>query len=80
MWCSKKYILTVVVEFDIISPLNLSKNIGEKMFVTYSIFAVCMLGCATHFFFMGRRTGVEATISYLVDKGALELDEESPSL
>ena len=80
MWCSKKYILTVVVDFDIISPLNLSKKLGEKMLGTYIIFGFCMLGCATHFFFIGRRTGVEATVSFLMDKGILELDEESPSL
>ena len=80
MWCSKKYILTVVVDFDIISPLKLSEKLGEKMLETYIIFAFCMAGCAGHAFFMGRRTGVEATVSFLMDKGILELDEESPSL
>lgn len=39
-----------------------------------------MCGCAVHAFYLGRRTGVESTVEYLMDKGILELDEESPSL
>jgi hypothetical protein len=39
-----------------------------------------MFGCAGHAFYLGRRTGVEATVNYLMEKGILELDEESPSL
>ncbi len=50
------------------------------MLSAYLIFVVCMVGCAGHAFYLGRRTGVEATVQFLVDKGALELDEESPSL
>ena len=76
----EKYFLTDTPYFDIISPLKLSEKLGEKMLETYIIFAFCMAGCAGHAFFMGRRTGVEATVSFLMDKGILELDEESPSL
>ena len=39
-----------------------------------------MMGCALHAFYLGRRTGVESTVEYLINKGILELDEESPSL
>ena len=46
----------------------------------YIIFAICMCGCAGHAFYLGRRTGIEATVEFLIDKGILELDEESPSL
>lgn len=46
----------------------------------YLILALCMFGCAGHAFYLGRRTGVEATVNYLMEKGILELDEESPSL
>ena len=46
----------------------------------YLILGVCMFGCAGHAFYLGRRTGVEATVNYLMEKGILELDEESPSL
>ncbi len=46
----------------------------------YLILAFCMFGCAGHAFYLGRRTGVEATVNYLMEKGILELDEESPSL
>jgi hypothetical protein len=46
----------------------------------YVVLAVCMLGCATHSFYLGRRTGIEATVTYLIEQGVLELDEESPTL
>ena len=50
------------------------------MIELYFILALCMFGCAGHAFFLGRRTGVEATVNYLMEKGILEFDEESPSL
>ena len=50
------------------------------MIELYIVLAICMAGCAGHAFYLGRRTGVEATVSFLMDKGILELDEESPSL
>ena len=46
----------------------------------YIILGFCMFGCAGHAFYLGRRTGIEATVEYLINKGVLELEEESPSL
>jgi hypothetical protein len=46
----------------------------------YIIFAFCMAGCAGHAYFTGRRMGIQNTVEYLMEKGILELDEESPSL
>lgn len=46
------------------------------MVSTYLIFAVCMCGCALHAFYLGRRTGVESTVDFLVQQGILELEEE----
>ena len=46
----------------------------------YIVFAICMGGCAGHAYYTGRRMGIESTLDYLVKKGAIELDEESPSL
>ena len=39
-----------------------------------------MAGCAGHAYFTGRRMGIQTTVEYLMEKGILELDEESPSL
>ena len=46
------------------------------MWITYAIFAFCMVGCAGQSFFLGRRTGIEATVQYLIDQGVLEVDDE----
>jgi len=39
-----------------------------------------MAGATMHAFYTGRRAGIETTVEYLIHQGALELDEESPSL
>ena len=46
----------------------------------YLIFAFCMCGAVGHAYFTGRRMGIQTAIEYLMEKGILELDEESPSL
>ena len=50
------------------------------MIELYIVLAICMAGCAGHAFYLGRRTGIEATVQYLVDKEILDFDEESPPL
>lgn len=47
------------------------------MFEAYLIFGICMLGCAATSWHLGRRVGIENAVSYLVDEGVLELDEDS---
>ena len=47
------------------------------MMTAYLIFAFCMVGCAGHAFFLGRRTGIEATVQYLIDQGVLEVDDDN---
>ena len=61
-------------------PINFVKYKENLLLGIYLIFGICMCGCAVHAFYLGRRTGVESTVEYLMDKGILELDEESPSL
>lgn len=46
------------------------------MFIPYLIFAVCMVGCGGHAYYLGRRLGIEATIQYLIDQGVLEEADE----
>tara|TARA_A100001015_G_C15033824_1_gene734778 strand:+ start:2189 stop:2338 length:150 start_codon:yes stop_codon:yes gene_type:complete len=46
------------------------------MITAYVIFAVCMFGCAAHAYFLGRRVGIEATVTFLIDQGVLEVDSE----
>lgn len=45
------------------------------MLTAYLIFAFCMAGCAGHAFYLGRRTGIEATVEYLIDKGVIEVED-----
>ena len=46
------------------------------MLTAYLIFAFCMIGCAGHAYFLGRRGGIEAPVEYLIDQGVLEVDDE----
>ena len=46
------------------------------MFSAYVIFAFCMIGCAMHAFYLGRRTGITATVEHLIEIGVLEIDDE----
>lgn len=46
------------------------------MITAYLIFAFCMIGCAGHAYFLGRRAGIEGTVSYLIDVGVIEVDDE----
>ena len=47
------------------------------MFEAYLIFAICMFGCAGVSWHLGRRVGIENAVSYLVDQGVLEVEEDS---
>ena len=42
----------------------------------YIIFGVCLFGCASTAFHLGRREGIENTVQYLIDTGVLEVDNE----
>lgn len=46
------------------------------MLSAYVIFAFCMIGCAGHSYFLGRRAGIEGTVQYLIDQGVLEVDDD----
>ena len=46
------------------------------MWTSYVIFAFCMIGCAGHSYFLGRKAGITFTVQYLVDRGLIEVVEE----
>ena len=46
------------------------------LFGAYVIFAFCMIGCAMHAFYLGRRTGITATVEHLIEIGVLQVDDE----
>ena len=58
---------------------NIVLEVSEKsyMFEAYLIFAVCMFGCAGVSWHLGRRVGIENAVSYLVDQGVLDVEEDS---
>ena len=45
------------------------------MLSAYIVFGVCMLGCSATAWHLGRRVGIEHTVSYLIENGTLEIEE-----
>ena len=41
------------------------------------VFIFCLIGCGIHSWRLGRRDGINGTVEYLIDKGILEVDDES---
>ena len=55
-----------------------SKKIGVLMATTpeIAIFVFCLIGCGLTSYFVGRQTGIEATVQHFIDVGILIVDEE----
>ena len=45
------------------------------MIEAYIIFIVCMAGCASTAWHLGRREGISNTVQYLIDDGKLEVED-----
>lgn len=45
--------------------------------VEFAIFMFCMIGCGVQCWHLGKSTGVEATVQYMIDTGVLEVEEDS---
>jgi len=46
------------------------------MLIPYVIFGFCMLGCSATAWHLGRRVGIENTVTYLIETGALEVEDD----
>ena len=42
---------------------------------SFTVFVICMAGCAWHAFHLGKRIGIENTMEFLEDKGIVEFEE-----
>ena len=77
----QKIVLDICCKITYNIYIEILQKIKENTLLEmYIIFAFCMAGCAGHAYFTGRRMGIQNTVEYLMEKGILELDEESPSL
>jgi hypothetical protein len=43
----------------------------------FAIFLFCMIGCGIQCWHLGKTTGVEAAVQYMIDTGVLEVEEDS---
>ena len=43
----------------------------------FAIFAFCTIGCGMTCHALGKQEGIETTIEHLVDKGLLDLEDET---
>ena len=39
------------------------------------VFIVCMIGCAYHAYFLGRRVGIEHAVDFLADNDYIDVDD-----
>ena len=52
----------------------------ETTLAAFVVFGLCLIGCGTHCWYLGRRVGIQHAVDYLVDKGHLDVDDEVTSL
>jgi hypothetical protein len=60
------------------SSKNLTKEKPlDTSVAEFAIFIFCMIGCGISSWQLGKTTGVEATVQYMIDTGVLEVEEDS---
>ena len=77
MRSSKKYldIRFIFLYNDVIDECTSALYKEIILIELYLIFGICMFGCAQTAFHLGRRDGIEATVDYFINTGAIEVDE-----
>ena len=48
----------------------------EITLTAFTLFALCLIGCGTHCWYLGRRVGIQYAVDYLVEQGHLDVDDE----
>ena len=48
----------------------------ELSLTAFTLFAICMMGCGIHCWYLGRKVGIQYAVDYLVDNGHLDVDDE----
>ena len=52
----------------------------ETTLAAFVVFGLCLIGCGTHCWYLGRRGGIQHAVDYLVDTGHLDVDEDEITL
>ena len=42
----------------------------------FIVFTLCLIGCGTHAWYLGRKVGIQHTVDYLIDNGIIDVDDE----
>jgi hypothetical protein len=45
------------------------------MLSAYIVFGICMVGCSATAWHLGRRVGIENTVTYLIENGTLTVED-----
>ena len=52
----------------------------ETTLAAFIVFGLCLIGCGTQCWYLGRRVGIQHAVDYLVDNGQLDVDEDEVPL
>jgi hypothetical protein len=50
----------------------------ETTVAGFIVFVICLIGCASTSWHLGRSVGIKGTVNYLVERGLLEVDDDVP--
>jgi hypothetical protein len=50
------------------------------MLSAYIVFGICMVGCSATAWHLGRRVGIEHTVSFLIESGTLKIEDSNDLL
>ena len=64
----------------ILKIINSKESKLETTLAAFVVFGLCLVGCGTHCWHLGRRVGIQHAVDYLVDQGHLDVDEDEVTL
>ena len=48
----------------------------ETTMAAFIVFTLCLIGCGTHAWYLGRKVGIQHTVDYLIDNGIIDVEDE----
>jgi len=48
----------------------------ETTLTAFTLFALCLIGCGIHCWYIGRKVGIQYAVDYLVEHGHLDVDDD----
>ena len=64
----------------ILKIINSKESKLETTLAAFIVFGLCLIGCGTQCWYLGRRVGIQHAVDYLVDNGQLDVDEDEVPL